>query len=549
MSTDAQLKGDSLRRQLEKSSAYAREHGLEIDEQFDLRDIGLSAFDGSHMERGSLGKFLAAVRAGKIEKGSVLLIESFDRLSREQVTTALTVFLDLLNAGITIVTLTDLRRYEPSNVELPEIMMSLVVMSRAHEESLQKSDRLSAAWRAKRDRIAERKLTAKCPAWLRLNAQRTDFDLIPERVTIVRRIFEDCLSGMGGDVIARRLNEAKVPAFGRATGWHKSYVQKILFNDAVIGRYQPHRMVEGKRVPEGEFIPDYFPAVVDEAMFYAAKGGRESRRVGGGGRKGYGFSNLFTRLAVCGCCGSTMTYRNRGLRGGVMLVCDSVRRGLGCDAPSWNYRHFEASFLAFVRELDLLQFDPATSSEGSRRDQEQVLVLDGRLRELKRKRDRILDLLLDADVPDGSLKAKFKELELAISKYEGERAALLKTAEARVRQATDAAFSQATLHPLIAGLQQGDQREVYQVRSAIATRVRTLIKSVKLFPSETTICDSSAPQRFFVVEYRSGGRRSVWPHENAQSKEVVNQLRKNLDYVRVMQAMEAKRLLHRKRRF
>ena len=73
--TDAQLKGDSLRRQLEKSSKYAAENGSRLVEQLDLTDIGVSAFKGANADSGGLGKFLQAVRQGKVEAGSYLLVD------------------------------------------------------------------------------------------------------------------------------------------------------------------------------------------------------------------------------------------------------------------------------------------------------------------------------------------------------------------------------------------------------------------------------------------------------------------------------------------
>ena len=44
MSTDIQLKGDSLRRQLDASLAYASVNGLDLVEAETLRDLGVSAF-------------------------------------------------------------------------------------------------------------------------------------------------------------------------------------------------------------------------------------------------------------------------------------------------------------------------------------------------------------------------------------------------------------------------------------------------------------------------------------------------------------------------
>ena len=104
-STPQQLKGDSLRRQLEASRAYAEAHDMVLDDS--LRDIGISAFKGKNATEGALKKFIELVEAGRIEKGSILILESLDRLSRQQVFSALGLFSSILSAGIEIVTLAD----------------------------------------------------------------------------------------------------------------------------------------------------------------------------------------------------------------------------------------------------------------------------------------------------------------------------------------------------------------------------------------------------------------------------------------------------------
>ncbi|MGA2935987.1 MAG: recombinase family protein, partial [Syntrophobacteraceae bacterium] len=81
-STPDQLNGDSLRRQLDLSKRYAAQHGLVLDENLNLQDLGLSAYHGEHRE-GALGRFLELVKGSRISEGSVLLVESLDRLSRE----------------------------------------------------------------------------------------------------------------------------------------------------------------------------------------------------------------------------------------------------------------------------------------------------------------------------------------------------------------------------------------------------------------------------------------------------------------------------------
>lgn len=107
MSTDLQLKGDSRRRQLEASRAYADAEGLELADDAQLEDIGISAFKGANVQTGALGQFLAAVKAGSVERGSYLLVESLDRLSREEILPAHTLFLGIVQSGINLVTLAD----------------------------------------------------------------------------------------------------------------------------------------------------------------------------------------------------------------------------------------------------------------------------------------------------------------------------------------------------------------------------------------------------------------------------------------------------------
>ncbi|WP_295637118.1 recombinase family protein [Novosphingobium sp.] len=77
-SSPAQMKGDSLRRQLAKAERFAAERGLDLDSTY--RALGVSAFTGKHRVKGALAAFLNAVRTGEIAKGSWLLVENVDRL-------------------------------------------------------------------------------------------------------------------------------------------------------------------------------------------------------------------------------------------------------------------------------------------------------------------------------------------------------------------------------------------------------------------------------------------------------------------------------------
>jgi DNA invertase Pin-like site-specific DNA recombinase len=310
MSRPEQLRGDSLRRQLKASREFAGEHGLELDES--LKDIGLSAYHGLHRIKGALGKFLSMVESNEIPKGSWLLVESLDRLSREELEEALAQFLAIIRSGIVIGTTSDKQVYQKGELDLAKLVISLTIMSRAHEESAMKGERLAATWEKKRRDAPTKAMTARCPEWLKLG-DRT-FQQIDERVAIVRRIFEECASGLGKRQIAARLNREGIPAFRGKNGWHESSVAKILANEAALGIFQPHRCMNGKRVPEGEPIPNYYPPIIDEALFWRARGAVEGRARGAAGRKGKTYSNLFQGLGECDECGASLVYVNKANR-------------------------------------------------------------------------------------------------------------------------------------------------------------------------------------------------------------------------------------------
>ncbi|HEY9074270.1 MAG TPA: recombinase family protein, partial [Desulfobaccales bacterium] len=307
-STPGQEEGDSLRRQTEQSEKYAQAHNLTLDDSLRLQDRGISAFKGAHRTKGCLGEFLRLVETGEVEPGSILLVENLDRLSRETVWDALKQLTGIIDSGIKVVTLTDRMEHtkEIINANPGQLAMSVMIMGRAHEESAIKSLRGREAWDNKRREAGSKPLTARCPAWLRLSVDRKSFMVRPEVAQVVNWIFRMKLDGKGSESIVRVLNAEKdiwrPPARGEKNpvgGWRKSYITKILGSRAVIGEYQPCKKVDGKRVPEGEPIPGYFPAIIEPELFHQVQGAiSHNRETSGnaGGRNGP-VSNLFGHIA------------------------------------------------------------------------------------------------------------------------------------------------------------------------------------------------------------------------------------------------------------
>lgn len=62
-------------------------------------------------------------------------MESFDRLSRQKLNASVSLFFDITSNGINLVTLSDKQLYKAGEAEFAQLIMSIVVMARANEES------------------------------------------------------------------------------------------------------------------------------------------------------------------------------------------------------------------------------------------------------------------------------------------------------------------------------------------------------------------------------------------------------------------------------
>jgi DNA invertase Pin-like site-specific DNA recombinase len=535
MSTDIQLKGHSKQRQLEISQEYAKAHGLKLADESRLEDIGVSAFKGANIKDGALGQFLAAAENGKVPKGSYLLVESLDRVSRQEIKQSVGLLLRIIGAGITLVTLQDKRVYdEHSGME--DLIISLTILSRAHEESQLKSQRVGAAWANKRANAHQRKLTKWCPAWLKLSNDRRQYEIIPHRAAVVRSIFEDTVAGIGGLAITKRLNERKIPVMGRSKGWHQSYIAKILASRAVIGEFQPCKTsTAGERRPDGPPIKSYFPAIIDEELFYRAQKARSERWVSGRGRKGKFLTNVFSGLATCAYCQSKMMLQNKGSspKGGLFLVCSAAQRGLACLTTSWRYDHFETSFLAFVDQLDL----PALiTNENSRKKEleDELQARQGEQLALRVEMEKVYQLLQISPIEFLSekfitLQKRETEIIARINDVEAQKSRL-ETSEDEFRQSKEEVKS------LIARLQTPGDNDLYKLRSQVAARIKGLIQTLQVAPAGSapkvaktiefleTIEDDPAykaqvieqmkigmDQRYFLVGFKNGDVLAVYP--------------------------------------
>lgn len=381
-SSEKQASGNSYRRQIEGAKRFCEEHGFELVDAKDYLffDRGRSAYKGQNLDdTGELARFLAYVEDGSIPEGSYLVVESLDRLSRERVRDALPRFLDLLNKKINVYTSTDKRLYTQDYNEL-DLIISIVAMSRAHEESKTKGGRVSDAWRKKQEKAREegKPIGKLCPYWLEYHPE--GYKVIPDRAEIVQRMFKLSVAGYGSHTIAKMLNVEGVPAFSaarkNASGlWGFSGIKQILTNRAVLGEYQPHIFINGTRTPDGEPIRGYFPTIISEDDFYTAQAAREGRRTSKVTNTSKAF-NVWAGILRCMKCNNAFHLVKR--RAVDSLRCYGAIKGV-CDAKPVRLDRSEDVFREILSKVDSLSLVQDSSGALNRK----LATIEGRLSALK----------------------------------------------------------------------------------------------------------------------------------------------------------------------
>jgi len=301
-SSPAQAEGDTVRRQSTLLDAWLKSNPhVRLDTSLTLVDAGVSGFTGKHRtnKKHALATFFDLVERGRVPAGSYLVVENLDRLTREKPIDAIPAALGLIKAGVKIQQLAPLTTYD-SEMQLSNLLMMMLELSRGHGESKRKSDTLGEVWGAKKKAAREtRKPYGRmCPAWLELVDGK--YRAKADAAKTVRKIFQWCADGLGAYGILGKLAEEEIPPIGhRGKPWERSYVKKLLNSVSVLGIYQPHKGSRGpNRKADGEPISDFYPRVVSDELWHKAHEAIKSRKRCSG-RPAVKSNNPFSGLLHC----------------------------------------------------------------------------------------------------------------------------------------------------------------------------------------------------------------------------------------------------------
>lgn len=317
-SSPQQARGDSNRRQTDLAEEYCKRHNIKLIDTY--LDAGLSGFTAEHLsDNGALKTLLNAARCGKFKPGTLLIVESLDRLTRQEISTAVRLFLDILDAGLVIVTLIDGEQVftkERVDNDPTALLIAVVILLRANNESRNRRERARQFQSNARRKARERNIpiTAQCPIWLTLRGKgdARHFVVDKERARIVRRIYRLSVQGLGQHRIAQLLNEEHVPTFTHRPRWRGAAVAHILVNEAVHGTIHPVSSIieNGKPVrvldPEGP-IEAYYPPIISKELYERARAAAQARQTHRPRKpREWAYTNLAARLGRCVLCGDTV---------------------------------------------------------------------------------------------------------------------------------------------------------------------------------------------------------------------------------------------------
>lgn len=324
---------DSFRRQIGAGEEFARRHNLELSPE-PLIDPGVSAYRGKNRKQGALSQFLDAADRGEIPPGSVLVVESTSRFSREGHLEALkTLMRDFWDRDLAlgIVRFDSILDKQAVEREAWRLQMLIGALDADHAYSKELSIRANSAWDGIRSdlRSGKPRLKAKGKAWVDWSETEQRF-VLNERSKIIRRMFDLSLQSWGCTSIAKAFNEEGVHSeFGLKGQWSYRCVYKFLNDPAVTGRLT----LKGDEPIEG-----YYPELVTAREFEQVRRGMEERNQRKSQRRGR-CNNILAGATKCQC-GRPMSYLSRMVKGHryEYLACTAKRDG-ACSVkqPFWQY--------------------------------------------------------------------------------------------------------------------------------------------------------------------------------------------------------------------
>lgn len=487
-SSSRQAKGDSYRRQTEMALSWCRENGHELDTSLALEDLGTSAYSGANAKRGALAVLQLMCIEGKLEGGTILLIEAFDRLTRLPLPDAYELLLSLINNGLTIVTLNDHKVWTKEELKnLEPFMLSLITLYKGFQESDHKAERLKKTFKQHRD-AGSKQAFGSAPGWLHREDKTKPWQVDEELAETVRKVFRMCAKGYGSKAIAKEANKHGWPVPTRLNTtkgrWHSQMPGDLLRNRAVLGEHE-HRIHtheahsehwQGRRT--GIVNPDYYPRIVSDDLWHMARASIDTRVIAK--RRDTHYYNIFAGILYCGYCGAPMQrkYDRKGHSKGQIACSDSLAGVTKCPSSAVN-----RSDPSILKNIYIFSSVSLGTDDGQRAIAE-LAAIEAQLREMTAQSERIADAIAKTGGSVSALIAKAQEIGDVLTELADKRDMQL---QAKALSAENSAFDSSWLNNALRHLYKSDDVESRDVRVTLHLQIARLVETIWIWGYEVAL--------------------------------------------------------------
>lgn len=475
-STDDQANGTTLENQLETCQKFLAYKNWEYREEFVFIDNGYS---GGNMNRPGMTDLREKVQAGEVE---CVVVYKLDRLSRSLLDTVKLVREEWADKCVLYSTQEDFN----TNTSVGQMIFNILVSFAEFERNVIRERTMSGKTkRAEQGRNAGQKyhygyVGDEHGNWL-LHGWDEQSQSFTGEAAIVRRIFDEYLSGIGGNTIAEGLRNEGVPA-PNGGKWSSTSVYMILDQAAYMGTYVygQWKKVKG-RYRKGDPAhkkEGVVPPIVTDAEWEQVQRLRKERSTMH--RRTLSLKNeyLLTGMLRCAECGAVMVGHNNKTKR--YYRCNGEKTYKSCDCGVIISVDLEQAIISEVRQ----QFSPqgiramvseieASLCQEAKAKEYAVTSLEAQIASLTRKHNKLED-----DYFKEELDAKtYTRLSERLEKELAQAAERLVAAQEALRQSQEAKVDTDYLRKLAARLDVWDTLSTEEVRMIL----REVVAEVKAY--------------------------------------------------------------------
>ncbi len=280
-------------------------------------------------------------------------------------------------------------------------------------------------------------------------ARRGSFEPDPAFAPLVQRIFREALEGRGMVTIASGLNAEGLLAPG-GRSWTKQRVNAVLGNEHYTGARLWGQSRTGRQTHKGADVvrtEGAHEALVSAADFQTVQAALLSRRPAVIHPRRVAGSYLLSGLLVCGQCGKKLI-GHKAKSGKIAYYLCPAKSKSGkdaCAAQDLNARRTEQAVadelrtkvLTPERLLALVGLTNAELNEKATEAEAEIVVLDERLTDLRRKLSRLYSALEEGTADNATIGPRIKERQAEVREAEARRAEAAARQDAAPRMTVD----------------------------------------------------------------------------------------------------------------